>query len=102
MREGRGREEALRDEAGENCGGVERAEWNVRWDMRGACAQSSGLPAWPPRPRPHFVLAKPIIAERERQLDEIRRARMSIGITSWMNPWGFGRYLTRAGVKFLP
>jgi hypothetical protein len=76
MREKRGGGEALRDKAGDNCGGVERAKWY----MRGACAQSSGLPAWPPRPRPHFVLANPIIAARERQLDEIRRARMSIGV----------------------
>jgi hypothetical protein len=79
MRERRGGGEALRDEAGENCGGVERTNWYMRY-MRGACARSSGLPAWPPRPRPHFVLAKPIIAARERQLDEIRRSRMNIGI----------------------
>jgi hypothetical protein len=73
MREGRGGREALRDKAGENCG--RKSSW-----PDGTCAQSSGLPAWPPRPRPHFVLAKPIIAERERQLDEIRRSRMNIGV----------------------
>src|SRR4051812_44107186 len=42
-------------------------------------ARSSGLPAWPPRPRPHFDRANPIIAESERQLDEIRRSRRNMG-----------------------
>src|SRR5712664_1651177 len=89
MRERRGGEEALRDKAEDNCGGVERTK---RY-MRDACAQSSGLPPWPPRPRPHFVVAKPIIAARERQLDEIRRSRMNIGDTPAL-------ILHATGVKF--
>jgi hypothetical protein len=70
MHQDLGWEETGRGKAGDSC-----REGKSTTDA----VQSSGLPAWPPRPRPHFALANPIIAERERQLVEIRRSRRNMG-----------------------